>query len=142
MPAWLIARRTFGPIPFMSPSHPPLFRGQTGPVAASEARSFDTYPGPGLSPTPATPPGLRPGASAADRKRIETGSQRSGQEGAEPGLQACAVRGMYQIKGGFGWATRPLIGGNEVGTELRPAERMQSLYVPSRMTNGCFVVVG
>jgi hypothetical protein len=126
----------------MSPSRPPLFRGQTGPVAASDARLFDTYPGPGLPPTAATPPGPCPGASGADRKRIETGSQESGQAGAEPGLPACAVRGMYQPKGGFGWATRPLIGGNKVGTAMRPAERMQSLYVPSRMTNGCFVVVG
>jgi len=142
MPAWLIARRTFGPILFMSPSRPPLFRGQTGPGSGSDARLFDTYPGPGLPPTPATPPGRCPGASGADRKRIETGSQASGQEGAESGLQACAVRGMYQHKGGFGLATRPLIGGNRVGTEMRPAERMQSLYVPSRMTNGCFVVVG
>jgi hypothetical protein len=62
-------------------------------------------------------------------------------EGAEPGLQACAVRGMYQPKGGFGLATRPLIGGNKVGTEMRPAERMQSLYVASRITNGGFAAV-
>ncbi len=90
------------------------------------------------TPVPACPqpPPLPLARARARTERIEKESKQDRKKVATRG------RSRYQSKGGFGLATRPLIGGNKVGTEMRPAERMQSLHVPSRMTNGCFVVVG